>query len=329
MSAHVAEDLDEQYEIVAGRKAPFTMVPDWITLHDELDPQAKALYGVMAMHVNVSRKDGVAWPTRLAMAEMLGWTREQSPDKYIQQLEAAGAIDTEEFTRSNGARGKRYYVHQTPPSGYTGATTVAEWYQRRREALDATGPAPKPGRPRKNAAQLKAAKATPAKKPAAAKSVDEKPVKKTAAKKAAAKEKTPEELALVEKAQAGADKWWEEAKKLAAAKEMKPLMGTRRQRSGYYLNLRTKIRDALDAGYDSRIIWQALQQLREWSPAKREWESKLAELNGVRVPRRGGTRTPIFTNAQWSKDEPQPGATPSAPAAPDLGVFGIQSDDAA
>ncbi|WP_433860129.1 hypothetical protein [Streptomyces kronopolitis] len=333
MSTHLAEDLDEQYEIVAGRKAPFTMVPDWITLHDKLDPQAKALYAVLAMHVNVSKKDGVAWPKRLSMAEILGWTREQSPDKYLQQLEAEGAIDTEEFTRPTGARGKRYYVHQTPPSGYTGPTTVAEWYKRRREALDAAGPTPKPGRPRKDASELRAAKAAPAKETTAAKSADEKPAKKTAAKKTAAKEKTPEELALAKKAQDGADKWWTTAKELADKKKMKPLMGSKRQQSGYFLNLRTKIRDALDAGYDSRVIWQALHQLGEWSPAKREWETALAQLNGVPVPRRGGGgRAPIFTNSQWSQGESETGNTPPAqptPAAPDLGVFGIQSDDAA
>lgn len=329
MSTHVAEDLDEQYEIVAGRKAPFTMVPDWITLHDELDPQAKALYGVLAMHVNVSRKDGVAWPTRLVMAEMLGWSREQSPDKYIQQLEAAGAIDTEEFTRPNGARGKRYYVHQTPPSGYTGATTVAEWYKRRREALDAAGPAPKPGRPRKDAAALKAAKAATTEKPSAAAPAEAKPAKKTAAKKTAAKEKTPEEQALDTKAQDGADKWWKKAKELADAKKMKPLMGSKRQQSGYFLNLRTKIRDALDAGYDSRVIWRALEQLGEWSPAKREWETTLASLNGIPIGRRPSGRAPIFTNSQWTQGGENPPAPSAGPTTPDLSEYGFEDDDVA
>ncbi|MFI9052507.1 hypothetical protein [Streptomyces sp. NPDC053427] len=329
MSTHVADDLDEQYEAVMGRKAPFTMVPDWITLHDELHPQAKAVYAVLAMHVNVSKKDDTAWPTRLTMAEMLGWTREQSPDKYLQQLEAAGAIDTEDWSRPNGARGKLYYVHQTPPAGYTGVTTVAEWYKRRREALAAAGPAPKPGRPRKDATELKAAKTAIAKKTTAARPADEKPVKKTAAKKTATKEKTPEELALDKKAQDGADKWWTTAKDLADKKKMKPLMGSKRQQSGYFLNLRTKIRDALDAGYDSRVIWRALEQLGEWSPAKREWETTLASLNGIPVGRRPSGRAPIFTNSQWTQGGDDPSAPSVAPTTPDLSEYGFEDDDVA
>ncbi|MFD3815240.1 hypothetical protein ACFWRZ_09245 [Streptomyces rubiginosohelvolus] len=321
MTAHAPEDLEEQYEVVAGRKAPYTTIPDWITVHDDLDPQAKAVYGVLAMHVNVQRGDDAAWPTRLVIAEMLNWNREQSPDKYIKQLVAEGAIDTEDFTRPNGAKGKRYYVHQTPPPGFTGATTVAEWYKRRREALAASNsPAPKVGRPRK-AAPAQETRSTPA---SAGK-------KATATKKAARtpKEQTPEELELAAKAQMGADWWWKEAKKLADAKKMKPLMGSKRQQSGYYLNLRTKIRDALDADYEPKIIWAALAELKEWSPAKREWESTLARLVGVPAPRRSGGRAPIFTNEQWTQGGDTPGAPSTGSTTPDLSDYGFEDDDVA
>ncbi|MFD7764089.1 hypothetical protein [Streptomyces microflavus] len=328
MSAHDPEDLEEQYEVAVGRKAPYTIVPDWITLHDELDPQAKAVYGVLAMHVNVQKGDGISWPTRLVIAEMLNWSREQSPDKYIKQLVAVGAVDTEDWTRPNGSKGKRYYVHQTPPPGYTGVTTLAEWFKRRREALAAARPAPKPGRPRR-AATVPAQKTEGT--PAQAKAPS---AKKTAAPKKTAKatkEQTPEELELAAKAQAGADWWWKVAKERAEANQMKPLMGTPRQHSGYFLNLRTKIRDAFAAGYEPAVVWDALREIGEWSPAKREWEDTLARLKGVPVPRRAnrGARAPIFTNAQWAQDGENPPAPSAGPTTPDLSEYGFEDDDVA
>jgi hypothetical protein len=106
-------------------------------------------------------------------------------------------------------------------------------------------------------------------------------------------------------------------------------MGSKRQQSGYFLNLRTKIRDALAAGYDHRVIWRALVQLSEWSPAKREWETTLASLNGIPVGRRPTGRAPMFTNAQWNQaDSDQPPAS-NGPTAPDLSAYGFEEDDAA
>ncbi|MGW7596293.1 hypothetical protein, partial [Streptomyces rubiginosohelvolus] len=83
------DDLDEQIEIVIGRKAPFSMVPDWVSLYpaSKSHPQyagkvvsatAKAVYNVLAMHVNVSRGDSACWPSRKTIAQMLGFSREQS-----------------------------------------------------------------------------------------------------------------------------------------------------------------------------------------------------------------------------------------------------------
>ncbi|MFD4933440.1 hypothetical protein [Streptomyces virginiae] len=318
MSKHDPRDLSEQFEAARGRKAPYTTVPDWVILHPDLDPQALAVYCVLAMHVNVEKKDGIAWPSRLSIAQMLGWSREQSPDKYIQQLEAAGAIDTEPCTRPNGALGKRYIVHETPPPGFDGVTTNAEWYDRKRAAAI---PAPRAATPRKAVAAASGAKKSAA--------------KKAAAKKTVAIDKTPEELERDKKAQLGADKWWKAAKDMADNKQMKPLMGSKRQQSGYFLNLRTKIGDALAAGYDSHVIWAALLQLREWSPAKREWETTLAKLNGVSVPRRGGasSRAPLFTNEQWHAGEQGAQGTSSesspTPDVPGLDVFGTHADEPA
>lgn len=320
-SKHDPADLEEQVKVTRGRKAPFARVADWVTVHPDVEAQGKALYLVLAAHVNMERGDGLVWPSRLAMAEMLGWSRPQTVDKYIKQLEAIGAIDTDDFIRPNGAKGKLYTVHETPPDNYDGITSVSEWHNRRRKAL-AAADMPKPGRPRK---ETPTAEAEPAKKTAA-------PPKKAAAKKTTATakpEKSPEEQALDQRARKGADLWWERAKKLVTEKSMGPLMGTRRQKSGYYLNVVTRIREALAADYESKLILQALENVGEWSPAKRELDRELRRLSGVRAPRSGRSgRTPIFTNDQFKKDETTPGSPPP-PAAPDLDVFGVESDDAA
>ncbi|KIF04164.1 hypothetical protein PL81_20360 [Streptomyces sp. RSD-27] len=318
MTKHDPADLDEQYQLAAGRKAPYTTIPDWITVHEDLDPQAKAVYGVLAMHVNVSRRDNVSWPTRLTIAQMLNWNREQSPDKYIQQLEAVGAIDTEPMTRPNGAKGKLYVVHQTPPPGFTGPVTVADWYDRKRAQLAKAGPAPGPGRPRNPVAPASAPETSPTKKATAAK-------KTTAAK--AAKEKTPEEVALDQRAQKGAQLWWDEkAPVLVEAKQMTRLTGTSRQRSSKFLALRGMIRGALAAQYESRQILDALEELKLWLPSAQQFDAALGRQDGVQG-RAGGRRgvQPIFKNDQWKPDAPEKGAVPTAP---DLDVFGVQPDDA-
>ncbi|MEU0857433.1 hypothetical protein ABZ352_18615 [Streptomyces griseofuscus] len=321
MTAHDPADLEEQVEATLGRKAPYSRIPDWVTLHPDVEPQAVAVYCVLAAHVNISRSDSLVWPSRLAMAEMLGYSRPQSVDKYIKQLEAIGAIDTEDFTRPNGAKGKRYTVHETPPDDFDGVHTLAAWYKRRRDALAAAGGAAKPGRPRK------AQPAAPApSEPRRAKKAA--PAKKAAARKKAAAEKSPEELLLDQRARKGADLWWETAKELVEKKRMGPLMGSPRARSGYYLNLVTRIKEALDAGYDSKVILQALESVGEWSPSKRELDRQLRRLTGVVPPRSGrGGRTPMFTNDQW--DGKTPDGAPAASTAPDLDVFGVESDDAA
>ncbi|MEU3501195.1 hypothetical protein ABZ726_10615 [Streptomyces hundungensis] len=295
------EDLDEQMVIVAGRRAPFTMVGDWITVHDDLDPQAKALYPVIAAHVNVGRGDNLAWPTRQSMAEILNWSREQSVDKYIDQLVAVGAIETEEAVRANGAKGKLYLVHTAPPPDYTGPTTLAEWYARRREALKATT---QPKKPRPAKAATKAASTTAAAEPAP-------PAQKTAAakKKATAarktKERSPEEQQRFERADKGARLWWEEkAPALVQAKKMARLSGTPKQKSSKFIAVRGLIEGALSAGYDSRQILTALEDVARWLPSAQAFDDALARTDGV-APRRGPQpNTPLYRDSQWTQGPP-------------------------
>ncbi|MEU7228951.1 hypothetical protein [Streptomyces chrestomyceticus] len=413
MTRHEMDELDEQIDIVIGRAAPFSMVPDWVTLYPGskshpkyrgkiLAPQAKAAYNSLLMHVNVTRGDSACWPSRLTIADILGFSREQSVDQYLDQLDDADAIDREPFTRPNGAKGIRYIVHQMPPAGFEGDTSVGQYYKRRR-AEEARKLSRGPGRPRKVKAEQAAAPVTDSEQPAPAA-----PPQETAAETAARavaeewwtqiqyladqgqvaplsteqhkerartnlvtrihdamaaghdvdliklvlqelgewgpakskfermlkrlKDKTPEDLALDKQAQKGATKWWEKAEKLVAAKRMGPLMAdTERQRTGYFLNLRTRIRTALAAGYDSRLIWQALENIGEWTPTKWALDKELRRLTGVPAPRSGHSgRAPIFTNDQWKQgDSGGAYSAAPAPAAPDLDVFGVESDDVA
>ncbi|MER6232565.1 hypothetical protein ACFUC2_05215 [[Kitasatospora] papulosa] len=402
------DELEEQFEIVIGRKAPFSMIPDWVTLYPGskaspqykgkiLSPTAKAVYNVLAMHVNVSRGDSACWPSRKTIAQILGFSREQSVDQYLDQLDEADALDREPITRPNGAKGVRYVVHQTPPGEFEGEQSVGEHYKHRR-ALEAAKLTRPPGRPRKDeveqpdAAPAPAPEATPQESTADASvrtAADEwwaqaeelavlgqlKPLGTDRQKERARsnlvarvreamtsghdlelikltlrelgewgpakakferalktlKDKTPEEIELDKRAQSGAKKWWTEAEARVAQKKMGPLLAdTKRQETGYYLNLRTRIREALKAGYDPQVIWDALGALGEWSPAKREFDRTLRRLSGVSQPRgsRGG-RAPLFTNDQWKKDGALAAAgVPAASATPDLSVFGVQSDDA-
>ncbi|MFD0352993.1 hypothetical protein ACFVHW_04475 [Streptomyces sp. NPDC127110] len=346
MSRPKADKTDE-LEVKEGRTAPYTMIPHWIILHGQLDPQAKAVYSVLLMHVNRNRGDGLAWPTRKTIAQMLNWSREQSPDKYLAQLEAVGAIETELFTRHDGSAGIRYYVHQTPPAGYDGPTSLTEWRDRKR-AEEAAAPARRPGRPRKAAARPVSptpiseapAAATPvsdSEAPAAATPVTEPASPKPrAAKKATAKRtggpkapaaevKSEEEVLLDQRANKGAKLWWDEhAPALVDRKEMTRLTGTAKQRQGKFLALRGMIRGALAANYDSRQILAALEEMKVWLPQAQQFDRALGRQDGVRTQpygRRGAQ--PIFRNDQWAPDQDQD----KVPSAPDLDVFGIESSD--
>lgn len=345
------DELDEQLEVVAGRKAPYSTVPDWVTLYPgkALSPTAKAVYAVLAMHVNVSKQDDACWPSRKEIANILGFSREQSVDKYLEELDFVDAIDREPMTRPNGARGLRYIVHQTPPPGFKGEQTIAEYYMRRRKERAAEG-TPKPGRPRKTAAPATAPAApeapateAPEEKPAARRAPAKKaPAKKTAAKKAPAKkaaaakpepkELTPEQQALKELVDAAVDSWWKEAQRLVEAKKMGPLMGSPRAKSGYFLNLRTRIQEAFEAGYDRYAVWHALHAVGEWSPAKREFDRALRAAAGIDTPaRRRSGPTPLFRNDQWKQDKPTHDTTTPAtpgPARPNLDAFGVDAQPA-
>ena len=127
-----ATELDEYLEIAAGRRAPFTQLGDWVALSG-VSPQAQAIYWHLSMHLNQQRGDFEVWPTRATLARWCGYSREQSVDRYLDELVELNAIEVYQRRYGTGMRRRNVYVvHQQPPEGYTGPRSLQEWYARER-----------------------------------------------------------------------------------------------------------------------------------------------------------------------------------------------------
>ncbi|MEV4454377.1 hypothetical protein [Microbispora sp. NPDC049633] len=124
---------DAEIHIVGGRQpAPFAMVPLWVMF--STTPQAQALYGILAAHVNPDRDDRNVWPSRATLAEMLGFNRPASVDRYLSELQEIGAVDVIVRRRTNGSQmANAYVVHHQPPDGYTGIRSMRDYYARRKD----------------------------------------------------------------------------------------------------------------------------------------------------------------------------------------------------
>jgi hypothetical protein len=137
---------DASIELARGRRAPYTQVGDWVAL-SPVSRAAKALYWLLAAHVNPQRDDGGVWPSRRALAEALDYAKVESVDPLVKELTNLGAVEAERRRHANGAPApNRYVVHETPPAGYTGPTSLADFYDRRRKT-GRPGVAPSTGVP--------------------------------------------------------------------------------------------------------------------------------------------------------------------------------------
>ncbi|WP_143079131.1 hypothetical protein [Streptomyces monashensis] len=139
MSTHIPDDptaLDHTLEVTLGRRAPFTQVGDWVLLSGA-DSDARTLYWALSAHLNASRDDNEVWPGLLTLARILGLKKPENVTKYMLQLEVIGAVEVIRST-TGLVRRNRYIVHQTPPSGYCGPRSMADWYALNRAATDET-----------------------------------------------------------------------------------------------------------------------------------------------------------------------------------------------
>lgn len=135
------EDIEEQLEIAAGRRVPFTQLGDWVALTPGLSPQAKTLYWHLSMHVSITRSDDWVWPSQQVLAEWLGFNRVQSVNRYVDELVAIGALEVELVRYAGGMRQRsRYTVHGTPPEGFAGLVSLKDFYTERKAQLAANPP---------------------------------------------------------------------------------------------------------------------------------------------------------------------------------------------
>jgi hypothetical protein len=148
-------------EWVRGRTAtPWTDAHDWVGLAATVEPAAHSLYVRLKMHLNQKRGDTVCWPGKDSLAEMMGFAKAETLDRYIAQLEAVGAVDVEKrgvparcYYRLNEVPADRYCLASAWPVAedrcrphgsaddpcttgpYAGPLTLAEWYDLHAEQI--------------------------------------------------------------------------------------------------------------------------------------------------------------------------------------------------
>lgn len=118
------EDVFDGSLLEVGRRAlPFTYVHDWVTL-SPASPAARCLYNILRMFVYDKSGTMTCGPRQEELAMMMGLSEASKVGRYLRELEAMEAVNTVRW--GNPARNK-YIVHETPPDGYTGPVSVAQW----------------------------------------------------------------------------------------------------------------------------------------------------------------------------------------------------------
>ncbi|MFF8422963.1 hypothetical protein [Streptomyces sp. NPDC015680] len=129
--------MNEIEEFEQGRRAPFTMLGDWVAVSG-VDPNARSVYWDIKAHVNENRGTGTAWPPRDFLAMLAGDKQARTMDPYLRQLEAIDAIGAERERQIAKMRSRNLYkIHDTPPRGWDGPASHAEVWEWLRE--DETG----------------------------------------------------------------------------------------------------------------------------------------------------------------------------------------------
>lgn len=113
-----------QDTVILGRQAGQTTTPDWITL-TRVSSQAKDVYKILRMHVETFAGSGLdPFPAQELIAAIMGCSQ-GAVSRYVKELVDIGAVETARRRVSGG--GLQYRLHLTPPEGYTGPTTLAEY----------------------------------------------------------------------------------------------------------------------------------------------------------------------------------------------------------
>ena len=124
-------------EFDQGRRAPFTMLGDWVAVSG-IDPNGRSLYWDVKAHVNENRGTSTAWPPRDFLAMLAGDKQARTMDPYMRQLEAIDAIGASRERSVAKMRSRNLYkVHDTPPKGWDGPSSHAEVWEWLRQDRDA------------------------------------------------------------------------------------------------------------------------------------------------------------------------------------------------
>lgn len=110
----------------------YDLIHQWVMLSGVSAP-AVALYQAYRMHVNDRRGDSQAWPGIVPLAHLLG----VPADRISALNKELVAIDAIRIHQEGMPRHNVYTINSLPPDDYTGPTTLAEWYTRNGERLQA------------------------------------------------------------------------------------------------------------------------------------------------------------------------------------------------
>lgn len=119
-AAQASSGTTEPIELQRGRRAtPWTDTHDWVGLCDFVEPAGLALYVKLKMHLNVKKGDTEVYPGRDSLAELMGYGKADTLDRYLDQLADAGAISVERRGGPGGTPARCYYtVHDMPAEAY-------------------------------------------------------------------------------------------------------------------------------------------------------------------------------------------------------------------
>lgn len=140
-------DLAAPIETRNGRTYPYGTVGEWVPIAP-VSHLAVRVYTVLRLHVNRSRGDDRAWPAQDDLAAMCGVSRRQTIAAAVTELVELGALDVEAERYARGMRSRAVYtVHEAPPEGYEGPTSLREWYRANKPVpAPSAGPSASAGR---------------------------------------------------------------------------------------------------------------------------------------------------------------------------------------
>lgn len=99
----------------------FVTAPTWLLLAG-VSPVSVGLYCLLKAHADADT--GIAKVRHYDLADMLGYSRGDKVNPYLRELSVVGAIAV---VRAPSKAPAEYLVRETPPEGYAGPRTIAEW----------------------------------------------------------------------------------------------------------------------------------------------------------------------------------------------------------